>query len=145
MSNPEQPAGVPPYTPQYPAQPGQQYPAQPYPGQQYPGQPYPGQPYPPQPLPAQPYPYAYAPEPRTNVLAIISLVSAFVVSIAAVITGHIALSQIKRTGESGRGMALAGLIIGYVGVAITAVFFVVWLTLFIALASHSMSTTGISS
>jgi hypothetical protein len=130
MSNPEQPGAVPPSAPQYPVQPGQRYPGPQYGGPQYGG---------------QPYPYAYAPEPRTNVLAIISLVAAFVMSVAAVITGHIALSQIKRTGENGRGMALAGLIIGYIGVAITAVFFVVWLTLFISLASHGMSTTGISS
>lgn len=36
-------------------------------------------------------------------------------SIVGVITGHMALSQIKRTGEGGRGMALAGTIIGWVG------------------------------
>jgi hypothetical protein len=53
----------------------------------------------------------------TNTLAIVSLVSAFVVSLAAVITGHIALSQIKKTGENGRGLAIAGLILGYAGIA----------------------------
>ena len=56
----------------------------------------------------QPFPQA----PKTNTLAIISLVSAFFVSLAAIITGHIALGQIKRSGESGRGLALAGLILG---------------------------------
>lgn len=59
---------------------------------------------------------------RTNVLAIVSLVSAFFISLVAIITGHIALSQIKRTGEKGRGLALAGLILGYVGILL---FFVV--------------------
>ena len=77
--------------------------------------PYPGQGY------AQPSPYAgqpqYAPARKTNVLAIVSLVSAFFVSLAAVITGHIALKQIAQTGEDGRGMAIAGLIIGYAGCA----------------------------
>jgi uncharacterized protein YacL len=52
---------------------------------------------------------------RYNVLAIVSLVSAFFISLAAIITGHIALSQIKRTGEKGRGLAIAGLILGYAG------------------------------
>jgi uncharacterized protein YacL len=52
---------------------------------------------------------------RYNVLAIVSLVSAFFVSLAAVITGHIALTQIKRTGEKGRGLAIAGLVLGYLG------------------------------
>lgn len=37
-------------------------------------------------------------------------------SIAAVILGHIALSQIKRTGQAGRGIAIAGLVLGYLGV-----------------------------
>jgi len=51
-----------------------------------------------------------------NVLAIVSFVSAFVISLAAVICGHIALSQIKKTGEKGRGFAIAGLVLGYVGI-----------------------------
>lgn len=55
-------------------------------------------------------------EPRYNVLAIVSLISAFFVSVVAVITGHMALGQIKRTAEKGRGLAIAGLIIGYVGI-----------------------------
>lgn len=59
--------------------------------------------------------YQVPPEPKYNVLSIVSLVSAFFVSLAAVICGHIALSQIKRTGEKGRGMALAGVILGYLG------------------------------
>lgn len=50
----------------------------------------------------------------TNVLAIISLVAAFVFPLAGIITGHIALSQIKKTGENGRGLALAGTVLGYV-------------------------------
>ena len=37
--------------------------------------------------------------------------------LAAVITGHIALHQIKQTGAAGRGLSVAGLVIGYVGLA----------------------------
>lgn len=51
---------------------------------------------------------------RTNVLAILSLIFAFVFSIAGIILGHIALSQIKKTGEQGRGLALTGTILSYV-------------------------------
>jgi protein-disulfide isomerase len=74
----------------------------------------------------EPYPQAsgQAPltlVPKTNTLAIVSLVSAFFVSLAAVITGHLALGQIKRRGESGRGLAIAGLILGYAGLAATAI------------------------
>jgi peptidyl-prolyl cis-trans isomerase B (cyclophilin B) len=66
---------------------------------------------------APPPPYQPAPVgQKYNVLAIISLVTSIVgISLAGIICGHIALSQIKRTGESGRGMAIAGTIIGYVG------------------------------
>jgi hypothetical protein len=134
---------------QQPQQPsyGQQPPVQPQYGQPQYGQPGYGQPYaaspygPPQ---AVPY-YAYPPAPRTNVLAIVSLVSAFFVSIAAVVTGHIALAQIRRTGEGGRGMALAGLIIGYIGVAFAAIFFVIWLAMFLSIAAHTGTFSGTSS
>lgn len=57
---------------------------------------------------------AGVPEQRTNVLAIVALVLGIVVPIGGIICGHIALGQIKRTGENGRGLALAGTIIGYV-------------------------------
>jgi hypothetical protein len=64
--------------------------------------------------------YAYPPAPPTNTLAIVAFVLSFVVSVGAVICGHIALGQIKRTGEGGRGFAIAGLVIGYVGIGVTA-------------------------
>jgi len=78
-------------------------------------------------------PQAYSPqgygqptgEDKWNVLAIVSFVSAFFVSLAAIICGHIALSQIKRTGEKGRGLAIAGLVLGYLGVVAFIIFIVV--------------------
>lgn len=85
-------------------------------------------------------PQAYAPQgygqpaagDKWNVLAIISLVSAFFVSLAAVICGHIALSQIKKTGEKGRGLAIAGLVLGYLGLIGTIIFVVVVILVTIA-------------
>ena len=67
----------------------------------------------------------YAARP-TNTLAIVSLVAGvacwvvapFVGAIVAVVTGHMARSQIRRTGEGGEGMALAGLILGYIHLAL---------------------------
>lgn len=53
----------------------------------------------------------------TNSMAVAALISAFVVPLLAVIFGHIARSQIRRTGEQGAGMALAGLILGYLWLA----------------------------
>jgi len=52
-----------------------------------------------------------------NTLAIIAFIASFFISIAGIIMGHIALGQVKKTGERGRGFALAGTIIGYVSLA----------------------------
>ena len=58
--------------------------------------------------------------PSTNGFAIVSLITALVGlgGVLAVIFGHIARSQIRRTGERGWGMATAGLIIGYIGIVV---------------------------
>jgi hypothetical protein len=42
----------------------------------------------------------------------------WIAPVLAVIFGHIGLSQIKRTGEDGRGQGIAGLIMGYVYLAL---------------------------
>ena len=60
----------------------------------------------------QPAPGYYA--PPTNTMAILALVFGFVFAPVGIVLGHLALGQIKRTGESGHGLALAGLILGYV-------------------------------
>lgn len=91
------------------------------------GQP-PAQPYGYGPAPYGPAPYGYAPPRGTNALAIASLVTSLVwvcgiSSIAAVILGHVARGQIKRSGEQGEGLALAGLVIGYLGIAAVVVYF----------------------
>lgn len=49
----------------------------------------------------------------TNALAVTALVAAFFVPIAAIVLGHLALGQIARTGEQGRGLAIAALVLGY--------------------------------
>lgn len=56
---------------------------------------------------------------RTNPLAILALVAAFVASAAGVVLGILALGQIRGTGEAGRGLAVAAIIIG---VLVTAFF-----------------------
>lgn len=68
------------------------------------------------------YPMGY--NPRTNVYAIVSLICAFVFSPLAVVFGHLSLKQIASTGEQGRGMAIAGLVIGYVGIAAVVAYLV---------------------
>ncbi len=55
---------------------------------------------------------------KLNSLAVVSLASAVsgVGALMAVITGHIALAQIKATGQSGRALAIVGLVFGYIGI-----------------------------
>ena len=74
-----------------------------------------------------PYPYGYPPPMRqsTNGLAIASLVLGIVWiywlgSILALIFGYIAKGQIDRSGgsQSGRGMAIAGIVLGWIGVTV---------------------------
>lgn len=69
--------------------------------------------------PANPYQAPTTGQARpTNVLAIIALIGAFVFAPVGIICGHIALGQIKRTGEGGHALALWGTILGYVFTAL---------------------------
>ncbi|WP_229402756.1 DUF4190 domain-containing protein [Micromonospora okii] len=54
----------------------------------------------------------------TNVLAVLSLVFAFVFSPAGIVLGYVAKQQIRRTGEEGEQLATWGLILGYVFTAL---------------------------
>jgi hypothetical protein len=122
MSTPEQwgqpPSPPPPYGQAPP--PGQspaygQNPAPPY--GQYPPPPY-GQ-YPPP---------GYVPARPMNGFAIASMVLGIVWiygigSILALVFGYIAKGQIKEQGQAGGGMAIAGIVLGWVGIALTIVGF----------------------
>ena len=68
----------------------------------------------PWPDPRQAYP---PPNPRTEPLAIASLVCSFFISVLGIVFGHIALARIRRTGDGGRGLAIAGLVVGYTSLA----------------------------
>lgn len=68
--------------------------------------------------PAGPPPVYVAVAP-TNGMAIAALIMAFVFFPVGIVLGHVARGQIKRTGEGGKGLATAALIIGYLQVAMT--------------------------
>ncbi|PRB15544.1 hypothetical protein CQ042_08645 [Microbacterium sp. MYb62] len=132
-------------------QPMQSYPGAP-PAYAPPGQAPPGFP------PAQPgyapygvaSPPVFAPRP-TSGLAVTALVCGIagavlfwalipvLASIAAVITGHLALGQIKRDpGVGGRGLAITGLILGYVVIAISAFTLVATIISFLFVGAFSL-------
>ena len=90
--------------------------------------------------PAASYQSQSAPKSSWNLFAIASLVCAifFVVPfspILAIVFGHIARRQIRSNGaQEGKGLALAGLIIGYIEVA----FFVVILIIYAFMFAYTM-------
>ncbi|WP_307853971.1 DUF4190 domain-containing protein [Streptomyces tagetis] len=120
-SYPEEPQGPAPHGP-YP--PGPQGPA-PYGA-------HPQGPYGPQPYPAWGHPYGapFAPPPPYNGLAIASFVLGLLcfVPVVGLVLGIVALVQIKRKGERGKGFAVAGTVLSGIGVAL----WTVWLALGVA-------------
>jgi hypothetical protein len=92
---------------------------------------------PPAPPPSHPVPYNYPGYPGypvpgpTNGLAIASLVLGIlwiycIGSILALIFGYIARRQIRERGESGHGLAIAGIVLGWVGVGVSALFIIIF-------------------
>jgi hypothetical protein len=83
----------------------------------------------------------YAPQ-KTSTLAILSIIFAFgglvlgplliLASPAGAILGHVALGRIKQTGEQGRGLALAGIIGGWVLTALFILLVIVVIAVFAA-------------
>jgi hypothetical protein len=67
------------------------------------------------------------------------LVGAFVFWPAGIVCGFIARSQIRTTGEAGDGIALAGIIISICAALVTALVFILFVTIF----SHLLSCGGI--
>jgi len=81
------------------------------------------------------------PSARTNGLAIASLACGLaqfafgpLATIPAIVLGHMARSQIRRTGEQGAGLALAGLVLGWGAVILGIVLIAVGLA--IAAGTH---------
>ncbi|SFR90519.1 protein of unknown function [Agromyces sp. CF514] len=83
-------------------------------------------------LPAAPVPPAQpaapvAPSEKWNVLSIVGFVLSIIgFNVVAIVLGFIGLNQVKKTGERGRGLALAAVIIGFasivIGIILTIVF-----------------------
>jgi peptidyl-prolyl cis-trans isomerase B (cyclophilin B) len=59
--------------------------------------------------------------------------------LVAVITGHIARHQIKANGEAGAGLALVGLIVGYVEIALFILFVAAYVGFFVFFITFAAS------
>lgn len=91
--------------------------------------------------PALPTTLAY-----TNTFALLAIVFAFIMPIAAIVFGHLGLGQIKRNGDSGRGIALTGLIIGYASIAIVALMIIAYIGMIaVMIAGLGAAMSGIES
>ena len=92
-------------------------------------------------VPSPAAPIMVTPQARTNGLAIASLACGLgqfafgpLATIPAIVLGHMARSQIKRTGEQGAGLALAGLVLGWGAVILGIVLIIAGLA--IAAGTH---------
>jgi hypothetical protein len=90
--------------------------------------------------PAAPAGYGYPAPQKTNVMAVLGLVFAFLFAPLGVVFSAIGLSQTKRRGEKGRGLALAGLIVAIAAVVLE----VLVIVLAIAAAERVADTTTAS-
>jgi hypothetical protein len=102
------------------------------------------------PLPAQFPPAAYplptAAQASTNGMAIASCVCGVgqvvggpIAGIAAVVLGHQARRQIRETGEQGDGLAVTGLVLGYIGLGVVLLAIVALLLIGVA-STHGVGT-----
>ncbi|MGZ3581579.1 MAG: DUF4190 domain-containing protein [Ktedonobacterales bacterium] len=123
QQNPQYPGDYPPAPPQYPA-----YGTPPYSG------------------------YYAGPMPQsTNAMAIASLacsiasffIAPLIGAVLGVIFGHMALKQLRTSPEQGHGMAVAGLIIGYIHLALF-VLIVLFVLVFVIIGLSLSQQTGYS-
>src|SRR5262249_56182008 len=96
--------------------------------------------------------YQPVPARRSNSLAVTSLVLGFtqaigwfiflvpglVLAILAIVFGFVSMQQVKRSGEAGRGLALAGVILGFAGIGIVGLFILIGIA-----AIHNQSGTAV--
>ena len=122
---------------------GQQQYTQPGYGQA-PQQPYGQQPYGQQPYGQQPYGQPYAQQPaaypqdRWNGMAIAGFVCSFIFSIVGLVLSIIGYNQTKKTGEKGKELALAGIIISGLSIVMTIVMSIAFVVIGVSVAGVAL-------
>lgn len=76
---------------------------------------------------------------KTNTLALVGFIAAFVIPIAGLVLGILARGQLSTPGnlETGSGLARWAMVIGALGTVFQLVFFIVWASLFATALSNS--------
>lgn len=97
-------------------------------------------------VPQVPYTFTrYQPKP-TNSMAVASMIFGLatplfgLTAIPAVVLGHKARGQIRRTGERGNAMALTGLVIGWVAIGFFALLVTLGILLSVAATTHGSAS-----
>ena len=70
-----------------------------------------------------------------NIFAILGFICSFFIPILGIIFSAIALNQIKKDNSRGRGLAIAGLIIGIVSIVLIIIILIVYAALIFTLFS----------
>jgi uncharacterized membrane protein len=86
-----------------------------------------------------------------NTMAVISLATGigswfllpFVGGVIAIVTGHVAKSQIRRTGEDGDTLATIGLVLGYLHLAVVLVVFAFLMLVLFGVFAFVVTSSGI--
>ena len=87
---------------------------------------------------ATPTPNAVDPQ-STNVLSIVAFVLSLIgFNVIAIVLGFIGLSQVKKTGQRGRGFAIAAVIIGFASIVL---FVLILIPLFVLAASGEVAVS----
>ena len=88
------------------------------------------------------YKVSAPPAQGTNGLAIASLITSLAgLHLVGIILGHVSLGQIKRRPQAGRGLALAGVIVGYAALTITLLLAAVAIPLAVSQQSNASSAS----
>lgn len=98
--------------------------------------------------PAAPMPqqqYGYPQGPKTNTMAVVGFVCALVLffpftDVAGLVFSIVGLKQTKQTGESGHGLAVAGIIISAIRIALVALWLIILLIGLIAAGASQGSS-----
>ena len=74
----------------------------------------------------------------SNTMALVGFVMSFFNCVVGLIFSIIGMSQIKKTGEPGKGFALAGIIISAVSLVFTVIFLVIYFVVLLGMMAATM-------
>lgn len=106
----------------------------------------------PMPYAYPPYPWMYTPAPRLGTWALVSMICGvvsvvsfqWILAVLAIVFGFVGLNEVKKSAGTveGRGFAIAGIVTGFISVAITLVIIALYVLYLIFLLSLYQTIPG---